>query len=52
MHVHDYRPPPAYAAGRFAREKGLPKAPPFSLTWCDRHWWYAGFNDADMELSQ
>ena len=41
-----------YSAGVTARNQGLPKIAPGSLSWGWRHWWLAGWNDRDMELTQ
>jgi len=41
-----------YSAGVTARNQGLPKIAPGSLNWGWRHWWLAGWNDRDMELTQ
>lgn len=36
--------------GANARRGGQPKNPP-PLTWANRHWWLAGWNDEDMARS-
>lgn len=43
--------PRTYHAGREARQAGQSKCAPGSLSWADRHWWLAGWNDADLELA-
>lgn len=42
--------PSLYHAGRISRSNKRPKVPPSLITWADRHWWLAGWNDRDMEL--
>lgn len=51
-HPIDYSPPRAYHMGRERRETQGSKVPPGTLSWVDRHWWLAGWNDRDMELTQ
>ena len=51
-HPIDYSPPRAYYMGRERRETHGSKVPPGTLSWVDRHWWLAGWNDRDMELTQ
>ncbi len=49
-HVTEYTLPMPYSAGRAHREAGGAKTPPSTLTWAERHWWLAGWNDRDMEM--
>ena len=51
-HLNCYSFPRAYHIGRERRESGGGKVPPAFLTWAERHWWLAGWNDRDMELTQ
>lgn len=37
-----------HEAGHAARLKGSPKRPPL-LTWAERRWWLAGWNQADLD---
>ena len=39
-----------YRAGRNARTHNSKKEPPSHLTWEERHWWLAGWNDLDIEI--
>ena len=41
-----------YKHGHEARTAGAPKSAPGYLTWGQRHWWLAGWNDCDMEIGQ
>ena len=41
----------AYHMGRERREQGGNKIPPATLNWEMRHWWLAGWNDRDLELT-
>ena len=43
--------PRAYHMGRERREQGGNKIPPATLSLEMRHWWLAGWNDRDMELT-
>ena len=49
-HTTDYTLPMSYYRGRASREAQDPKTPPATLTWAERHWWLAGWNDRDMEM--
>lgn len=49
-HITDYTLPLPYYSGRASREAKTSKNPPAHLTWSDRHWWLAGWNDKDMEM--
>lgn len=40
-----------YHAGVTARCLGQPANPPGDLSWEDRHWWAAGWNDRDAEMN-
>jgi hypothetical protein len=42
---------PLYFCGRKARDEGQAKVPPATVTWRNRHWWLAGWNDRDMEVA-
>lgn len=44
--------PPPYYMGRAARNKDEPKSAPPNFGTTMRHWWLAGWNDRDMELTQ
>lgn len=46
----DYTLPLPYYSGRASREAKTSKNPPAHLTWSERHWWLAGWNDKDMEM--
>lgn len=51
MHLKKEPPlPDAYHAGWAAHASGLPRTAPSFLSWRDRHWFAAGWNDRDMEL--
>lgn len=39
-----------YQSGRNARDHHSNKSPPGHLSWEDRHWWLAGWNDRDIEI--
>lgn len=51
-HTTEYTLPMAYYRGRASREAKDPKTPPATLTWGERHWWLAGWNDRDMEMPE
>ena len=51
-HTTDYTLPMSYYSGRASREAKNPKTPPATLTWAERHWWLAGWNDRDMEMAR
>ena len=51
-HTTDYTLPTSYYGGRAHREAGGAKTPPATLTWAERHWWLAGWNDRDMEMNK
>lgn len=38
-----------YRAGFRAATQNKPRVPPAELTWEHRHWWLAGYGDAEME---
>lgn len=44
--------PEPYWMGRCTRSRGEPKEPQQYLSSEDRHWWYAGWNDRDIELAK
>ncbi len=44
--------PKAYYDGREARSTNQQKAAPSYLSTEGKHWWLAGWNDRDMELTQ
>lgn len=51
MHSGNHqRLPETYYQGRHARERNEANNPPAGLSWKNRHWWSAGWNDRDMEL--
>lgn len=41
---------PIYDSVRTARYYNRLKEPPGDLSWEDRHWWLAGWNDKDIEI--
>lgn len=41
-----------YKEGCNARNADLPCSPPDLLTWAERHYWMAGWNDTDIALGQ
>lgn len=49
-HITEYTLPLTYYRGRASREAKEPKSPPATLTWGERHWWLAGWNDKDLEM--
>lgn len=49
-HVFECPYPAAYHLGRDRREQGYARMPPAVLSWCDQHWWLAGWNDRDIEM--
>lgn len=51
-HITEYTLPLTYYRGRASREAKEPKSPPATLTWGERHWWLAGWNDRDMESAK
>lgn len=50
-HITEYTLPNVYYRGRASREAQDPNTPPATLTWSERHWWLAGWNDRDMEMA-
>jgi hypothetical protein len=50
--VTEYTTPSACRDGRQARIDRKRNNPPATLTWAERHWWLAGWGDADMELCE
>lgn len=42
----------AYRDGYQSRALGLPYKVPEKYDFCLKHWWYAGYNDLDMELKE
>lgn len=50
MNIHTL--PKEYHSGRAARLAGMPKIAPATIGTIEmRHWWLAGWNDADMECA-
>ena len=49
-YLTEYTYPSAYHLGRADRYNGKQRSAPANLTFCERHWWLAGWNDTDIEI--